>query len=63
MAMRTRNTTPERLFEVIEHNGRWRVRDMSSGEFVGVAFRFGDAADMAYELERQARQRPQHRNW
>jgi hypothetical protein len=60
--MRTRNHV-ERRYEVVKLNGRYRVRDMSSGELVGVGVSFLDAAEFARDLEEcQARQRSRHLN-
>jgi hypothetical protein len=44
-------------FEVVDAVGYYRVRDRMTGDFVGCAFRFVDAAQMAYDLSRHARQR------
>lgn len=44
-------------FEVVREGDHYRVRDTSTGEFVGVAYRFADAAEQASELERGAHSR------
>lgn len=44
-------------FEVVRHGGYYRVRDISTKQFVSVSYHFADACERAYELELKARQR------
>jgi hypothetical protein len=44
-------------FEVVREGDHYRVRDGATLEFVGAAYRFADAAEHAYELEKQSKLR------
>jgi hypothetical protein len=43
---------PDR-FDVIYERGLFRVWDHKTGQFIAASYRFGDAAEMAYEFERR----------